>query len=290
MEKKVNMPKSVAHVYAKLEGTQIRQHFRFIYGQFVKAPGFIYRHETNDSLETGYPELVQFIRSLTGKKLHVLVYIHGYLGENPWFASLSGDVLHKRIFDVSSHDVQLVISLQWNSGWDYKYNRILAFEKGKHFGQWLKNIQFLIKENGKVPVFSSLIHSMGHIVFDGILQEVSSGMERLHWNEVFLCAGDMPSNHFLHGYRHLPSLARDVHVFFHANDRTLGIANRFMPFHRLGIYGREDGHHFDNVHDVDVTALTDDDDALGSSISHHRYYYGSSFVTTYINKWLGKKN
>ena len=282
------LPKSIQHVFAKLEGTQLQGNFRFTYGQYIKAPGFIYRRESKHSLETGFSDLLHFARSLPGEKLHILIYIHGYLGENPWFASLSGDVLHHRIFDVPNHDVQMVISLQWDSGWDYKHNRVLAFEKGKYFGQWLQNINSILKDAGKIPVFSSLIHSMGHIVWDGILNVVSSGHGRIYWNEVFLCAADMPSDYFLKGYRHLASLARNVHIFFHAKDRTLSIANRFTPFHRMGIYGREDGLHFDNVHDVDVTELTDDDDALGSSISHHRYYYGSRFVTAYINKWLGK--
>src|SRR5690606_33925468 len=116
----------------------------------------------------------------------------GFLGENPWFASLSGGTLHQRIFDHPDHDVCLVISLQWDSGWGYIENSGLAFRKGLRFGEWLNTIHSVLLKCGKPVVFSCLAHSMGNIVFDGLVQSLQSDRSKLKWNQIFLCAADMP--------------------------------------------------------------------------------------------------
>ena len=47
----------------------------------------------------------------------------------------------------------------------------------------------------------------------------------------------MPTDVFEHTLSHLPSIAKDVHVLFHREDKTLRFANVLIPFPRLGIYG-----------------------------------------------------
>lgn len=279
------MEKKVLHFFLRLSGISLEKPFSLESGQYVQSNGFLYKTESQKNHINGISEK---LTSLSGKNIHVLIYIHGYLAENPWFASLSGYQLQKNIFENNNHDVNLVFSLQWDSGIHYNDNRKLAFQKGKSFAGYLSTINDILKQNHNKVQFSFLLHSMGNIVFQGLISEKKLMSETLTVNQIFLCAADVSSHIFDEEFSELVTYCRRVHIFFHRNDKTLRIANLFSPFHRLGIYGHEGHLPSDIVKNIDVTYMSDDDTAIGSRFSHHRYFYGSKNVRDYINAQLGK--
>jgi esterase/lipase superfamily enzyme len=165
----------------------------------------------------------------------------------------------------------------------------LAREKGRQFKSVIEKLNQRAKSLGKQPAFSFLLHSMGNIVFEGLVEGIIKENKLWQTRQVFCCAADLESAVFDGGLRLLPEIAGDVHVLFHAEDKTLRVANMMQPFHRLGIYGREDVNKAQNIHSLDATLISEDDMAVGSRFSHHRYFYGSKNVVRYINEWLSKR-
>lgn len=276
------------HLFYAINGTSPEGPFTVSAGQYGVSKGFLYRQKPTSDEEAWLDNVANIIDALDSDNLHILVYIHGYLAENPWFASLSGYTLHKEIFDQSAHDVNLVVSLQWDSGFNYTRNRNLAREKGRQFRSVVVRLNERAKNMGKKPAFSFLLHSMGNIVFEGLVEGIKKEKELWHTRQVFCCAADLESDVFDGGLRHLPEIAVDIHVLFHAEDKTLRVANVMQKFRRLGIFGREDLNKARNVHSLDTTLISEDDMAVGSRFSHHRYFYGSKNVANYINRWLSK--
>jgi esterase/lipase superfamily enzyme len=279
MEKKIN------HFFIQLSGITLGKPFTYESGRYVKSNGFLYKSESEKN-DIGL--IKEKISGLAGQNIHALVYIHGYLAENPWFASLSGYNLQKNIFENTGHDVSLVLSLQWDSGFQYNENRKLAYQKGKMFADYIRILNDIITQNNSKVRFSFLLHSMGNIVFQGLFSEkkILSGI--LPFHQVFLCAADLSSHIFEQDFSDLHKYCREIHIFYHEKDKTLRIANAFTAFHRLGIYGNEGKFNSQNIKNINVTNIADDDTAIGSRFSHHRYFYGSKKVRDYINSQLGK--
>jgi hypothetical protein len=298
------LTKKTHHYFLRARGLETGKTFSITGGIYKLSKGFIYKEKVVQDSDLWQQLVLNSLQSQVKTKQHIIVYIHGYLAENPWFASLSGYSMHQEIFDDLSHDVSQVLSLQWESGLYTVENRNLAFEKGQFFDKQLTLLNGACLQKGIQLTVSFLVHSMGNRVLEGFTHSWKQNQPDYLVNQIFLCAPDVPTDVFEHTVSHLPAIAKDVHVLFHREDKTLRFANVLIPFPRLGIYGntqievdaplkskaeKKDKEKQGKVHFLDVTGMTDDDTALGSRFSHHRYFYGSKNVVQYINSWLGKK-
>lgn len=298
------LTKKTHHYFLRARGLETGKTFSITGGIYKLSKGFIYKEKVVQDSDLWQQLVLNSLQSQGKTKQHIIVYIHGYLAENPWFASLSGYSMHQEIFDDLSHDVSQVLSLQWESGLYTVENRNLAFEKGQFFAKQLNLLNEACLKKGIQLTVSFLVHSMGNRVLEGFTHSWKQNQPDYLVNQIFLCAPDVPTDVFEHTLSHLPSIAKDVHVLFHREDKTLRFANVLIPFLRLGIYGntqievdaplkskaeKKGKEKKGKVHFLDVTGMTDDDTALGSRFSHHRYFYGSKNVVQYINSWLGKK-
>lgn len=298
------LTKKTYHYFLRARGLEIGKTFSVTGGVYKLSKGFIYKEKVVQDSDLWQQLVLDSLESQGKKKQHIIVYIHGYLAENPWFASLSGYTMHQEIFDDLSHDVSQVLSLQWESGLYTIENRNLAFEKGKFFDKQLTLLNEACLQKGIHLTVSFLVHSMGNRVLEGFTHSWKQNQPDYLVNQMFLCAPDIPTDVFEHTLSHLPAIAKDVHVLFHKEDKTLRFGNVLIPFPRLGIYGntqievdapfktkavKKDKEKKGRVHFLDVTGMTDDDTALGSRFSHHRYFYGSKNVVKYINEWLSTK-
>ena len=281
--------KNTEHLFYSLKGTSPEGPFLVSAGLYRVSKGYLYRDIITSDEAEWLDIAMNACNNLHSDNLHVLVYIHGYLAENPWFASINGYTLHEEIFDIATHDINVVLSLQWDSGFQYTRNRMLAFKKGLVFQSLLKKVDEKSKAAGKTVTFSFLLHSMGNIVFEGLMYGIEKGKAPWQTRQVFCCAADLASNIFDSGLHHIPDIAADIHVLYNQEDKTLRLANLMQNFRRLGIYGREDQNNAENIHSLDATRVSSDDRAIGSRFSHHRYFYGSKKVVNYINKWLSKR-
>ena len=150
----MQIKKQPVHLFYALNGTIPGGPFTVSAGQYGVSKGFLYRQKTTTDEEVWLDNVSNRIGALDSDKPHILVYIHGYLAENPWFASLSGYTLHEEIFDESIHDVNVVLSLQWDSGFHYPRNRHLAREKGRKFNSLIEKLNRRVKIASKQPAFS----------------------------------------------------------------------------------------------------------------------------------------
>ncbi|MFZ1705281.1 MAG: alpha/beta hydrolase [Saprospiraceae bacterium] len=284
---RVNNVKSILHFFYQLNGLNLDKPFEQEGGEYKKRFGFLYKSNKSKKADFWKKFWFKKQRKHPEQPLHVLFYIHGYLAENPWFASLSGYSMQRDIFEHKQHGVNLVFSLQWDSGYLYDDNRVLAYEKGKQFGNWILGVIGELQQNQNDVKISFLNHSMGNIIFSGVYNSFKNADNPIKINQLFLCAADLSTDVFEQELLDIHQHCRDVHVLFHTKDKTLRVANAFSPFPRLGIFGLSSKSTASNVHLLDVTEIAEDDNALGSRFSHHRYFYGSKNVRTYINKYLG---
>ncbi|MBK8621179.1 MAG: alpha/beta hydrolase [Saprospiraceae bacterium] len=298
------LTKKADHFFLRVNGLDLHKSFVATGGIYKLSKGFIYKDKVVEGAGNWQKLVLDSLQNQGRKNLHILIYIHGYLAENPWFAALSGYTMHQEIFDDPSHDVTQVCSFQWESGLYTIENRNLAFAKGRFFEHQLSLLHETCFEQGIHLFVSFLAHSMGNRVLEGFTHSWKQTPPAYQVNQMFLCAPDVPADVFEHSFSHLSGIAKDIHVLFHKEDKTLRFANVLIPFPRLGIYGNtqieidaplktkaesKEKAKKGRVHFLDVTGMTDDDTALGSRFSHHRYFYGSKNVVKYINNWLGKK-
>jgi hypothetical protein len=231
-------------------------------------------------------DIRQMIDSLPEGKKDVLFYIHGYMADNPAFVKESGYVLQKEYFDHKDSPYAFVISLQWDAPADYRRSRSVALEKGTHFAVLVNDLYKIFEEQGIAPEFSFFCHSMGNRVFEGLYDSLITINPDIHLDKVFLMAADLESDIFNDRFSTMPAVANRIYIYNNLNDRTLAMANAFVPYKRLGIFGPEKSScQNDNIQTVDVSDM-DDDETLAGRMSLHRYYYDSPMVRSKIRNQM----
>lgn len=223
-----------------------------------------------------------------GKK-DVLFYIHGYMADNPTFVKESGYVLQKEYFDQKDSPYGMVISLQWDAPADYKKSRSVALEKGYNFAVFVNDLYGIYEEKGITPEFSFFCHSMGNRVFEGLYDSLKTINPDMHLDKVFLMAADLESDIFNDRFSTMPAVANKIYIYNNLNDRTLAMANAFVPYKRLGIFGPDKSSCLtDNIQTVNVSDM-DDDETFAGRMSLHRYYYGSPVVRSKIRNQMAEQ-
>lgn len=227
-------------------------------------------------------DLMKEMGAMPEGKRSILFYLHGYMADNPTFVKESGYIMQKEYFDREESQYGMVISLQWNAPPDYRKSRGLALDKGKAFASLVDELYRISIENRITPEFSFFCHSMGNRVFEGLYTHWAAINPDHQSDNIFLLAADLEYDIFADRFSSLPSRANQIYIYNNLNDRTLAMANVFVPYKRLGIFG-PDNESFQaaNVHVVDVSDM-DDDETFAGRMSLHRYYYGSPGVRAKI--------
>ncbi|MBK9256888.1 MAG: alpha/beta hydrolase [Saprospiraceae bacterium] len=256
----------------------------FISGEKLKKEKF------DGSLHEWKKALKAEIERLNPDKKGVLVYIHGFMGDNRFFSEESGYVLQKQLFDQENHAYGLVLSLQWEAKLDYPKAKAGALAKGEWFAEVIEEIH---KSQSLVfgsPQISFLCHSMGNRVFEGIYQEIVQNHPEFQINQLFLMAADLESDIFDKNFSDIAARSNEVVIFYNSNDRTLAMANAAIQYRRLGVFGPESKHELpSNIFSVNVSDMNDDETFAGK-LSLHRYYYGSPSVRRKLLEWMTHTN
>jgi hypothetical protein len=233
--------------------------------------------EINYTLEKCLEEII----SNTNKG--VLIYIHGFQADNYFFDRIGGYDISSKLFLPVQNKYDTVISLRWNSPPIYRMAREVAKEKGARFGSALNSTLELL--NRKKIKISFLNHSMGNRVFFNLANALNIEATQ-SIDKVFCMAGDYESKEFAE--TDFPQLNRKnkdtlFYIYYRSDDNTLQIANKNIPYKRLGLTGAKITH--DNITEINCTGLTDGKGVI-DNIFKHRYFYTSPSIINELIEYL----
>lgn len=230
------------------------------------------------------------IDQLSPSKNGLIVYIHGYQGDNKYFIQQSGYVIQNDIFDQKAHHYGMAISLQWKSVLPYDTAVKNAYEKGKNFVNHLDSIYIYLKAKHPEAPVTFITHSMGNRVWQGIFENWIILRPDVFINNSIMFAADLESNIFCNGFSGIEKSVGKVYIYHNLSDRTLQMANAMKPHQRLGIIGPDLPlpETLDTVLVVRNATEIKDDESFAGKLTFHRYYYGSPTIRKEIVDILSK--
>ena len=224
------------------------------------------------------------LASLPEDKRNILIYIHGMWAHRDYYQE---EVLTKFEEDILSSDNNpygVVISMIWYSGLSYFSNVDQANAVGRYYYSLFNDI--LSIETDKKSI---ICHSMGNRVFQGMISQIPS-LELYPYkiDQVIFAAADLEENIFDQGepLDSIGTIVMETIIYVHNNDRSLGMSKALNENARLGL--NADGQTCKDNTDiiiVDVSTVNDDE-GIGPSLSHHRYFYSSPTVRNDIRLFL----
>ena len=225
-------------------------------------------------------DIKKSIDQLSQTKNGLIVYIHGYQGDNKYFVQQSGYVIQSDIFDNAAHNYGLAISLQWKSVLPYDTAVKNAYEKGKNFVNLLDSIYIVLKSIHPEAPVTFITHSMGNRVWQGIFENWVKKRPDVYINNSIMFAADLENNIFCNGFSGIEKSVGKVYIYHNLSDRTLQMANALKSHQRLGIAGPElpIPASLDSVLVVRNATEIKDDESFAGKLTFHRYYYGSPTI------------
>jgi len=281
----------LAHLYVKIEGSE-ESKFKLEYGQITYDDDYAPKQVSDPDISS-MDDLIEVIfdkleEENTSDKLNIL--IHGIWADKKiaWERMIKN--LSKDTFDNGDRKQKVILSIIWDSSFDYKKGVRIARIKGDYLSSFLKD---LIDKNDSEYKINFLCHSMGNRIFQHMINESDLIDEGEILIDQFVSVGaDIESNTFekgepLHG---LNEIINDITIYIHNNDRTLGMSQALNAQERLGLSGVPDITALpDNYRTIDVSVITDHDD-ITSKIGNHRYFYTSPSVRKDLGRVLWEKD
>lgn len=222
-------------------------------------------------------------------KKGVLFYTHGFQADNKQFEKVTTKFLHDEVFSKITDKYDVILSLKWTSGLEYKNSVQTALNKGAQFMPMVDSILSSLRITNPQLNVSFINHSMGNRVFEGMMVEQKNQKREWHINNVLMYAADIESNVFFTTLSHLPPQAKKCFVFYNIDDRTLAVAKMLKDHNRLGIVGHERKDELPpNVILVNTTGLKDNK-GLAASFTLHRYFYTSESIRTQMCEILNEE-
>ncbi len=236
-------------------------------------------------------EIKRSIDHLSSGKNGLIVYIHGYQGDNKYFVQQSGYKIQSDIFDKSEHDYGMALSLQWKSVIPYDTAVKNAYEKGKNYVKLLDSIYIALKSKHPDAPISIIAHSMGSRVWQGIFENWVILRPDLYIDNSIIFAADLESNILGTGFSGIEKSVGKIYIYYNLLDRTLQMANALKSHKRLGIYGPDLPlpPALESVVELRNATEVDDDESFAGKLTYHRYYYGSPSIRKEIIEILNKK-
>jgi esterase/lipase superfamily enzyme len=236
------------------------------------------KQKTNMDEDAWMVTIKKNIDSLTSDKNSIIIYIHGYQGDNKYFMQQSGYILQETIFDSTAHSYGMAISLQWTSVIIYDNAVQNAYKKGSNFVATLYEINNYLKVKHPAAKVTFLCHSMGNKVFQGIYEHWIKMDTSLVLENVIMMAADLPADIFKDDFPNLSNHVRKLHIYHHLGDKTLQMANAMKSHQRLGIIGPEPSNPLKNGMFIRNATKVSDDESFAGKLTNHRYYYGSPTI------------
>ena len=249
---------------------------RYEFGDFSMAADKIVKSNITTEKDAWLHKIDTNLATLHPNKAGIIIYIHGFQGDNKYFVQSSGYLLQKDIFNNSAHDYGMTVSLQWKSSIIYQDAVQTALQKGKNMVDIVEEIYQKQQKLYPGAPISIICHSMGNRVWQGLYDSWVDKNKSIRIENVFFFAADLEYDIFDTGFENIQDHVAQSYVFYHRADRTLQMANALKEHKRLGIYGTSP--HTDLVSKhitlIDATDIKDEETFAGK-LSLHRYYYGS---------------
>lgn len=281
----------LTHFYIKIEGSHEAE-FKMEYGRVTYDNEYEPKREADPAIKS-MDSLISLIFSTlseknTSDKLNIL--IHGIWADKKFAWEKMIQSLSRDTYENGDNQQKVILSIIWDSSYDYKKGVRIARLKGDYLSSFLKDI---IEENDKKYKINFLCHSMGNRVFQHMINESDLIDENEKIIDQFVSVGaDIESNTFEKGeplYK-LDEIINDITIYIHNNDRTLGMSQLLNSAERLGLSGVPDITALpDNIRTIDVSMITDHDD-LTSKIGNHRYFYTSPSVRKDLSRVIWEKD
>ncbi len=240
------------------------------------------------------------------KSRDLLIYVHG-------FANQAEDLkehlqfLRKNFAANKDSPIDEVLIFYWTTNgkatpWDYYSDQNDSIVAGLALSRLFLKLDQFYKEFFKVNITTRqtenefcgnnlhlMCHSMGNKVLKNMIDVLTENY-RLNRNisELILIAPDTDNDLFEKGksFEQLTLIAERVHVYINKNDKILRkIANRINKKNRLGL-GASSPVNIQNVHFVDVTKATEEQD---HNYGQHWYHQNILEVTEDINSIFLRK-
>ncbi|MEM9549407.1 MAG: alpha/beta hydrolase [Bacteroidota bacterium] len=282
---------NLTHYYVKIDGAK-EANFELEFGKLKYDEKYAPKRVEDESINSLDNLLFAIFTSLceenTSDKLNIL--IHGIWADKKFAWEQMVKNLSRDTYANQDGKQKVILSIIWDSSFDYKKGVRIARLKGDYLSTFLKD---LIEKNNAQYKINFLCHSMGNRVFQHMINE----SDLIEKGEViidqFVSVGaDIESNAFeegepLHG---LHTIINDITIYIHNNDRTLGMSKLLNSRKRLGLNGVPDISKLpENMRIIDVSVITDHDD-LTSKIGNHRYFYTSPSVRKDLGRVLWNKD
>jgi len=253
------------------------------YGDFTMMSDKIAKANITTNRQLWLDNVNTKIDSLQRHKAGILIYIHGFQGDNKYFVQSSGHILQKNIFDNAAHEYGMTVSLQWKSPLIYPDAVQTALQKGQNMAAIIDNIYQKQQQLHPGAPISIICHSMGNRVWQGLYDAWVQRNKNVRIANVFFFAADLEHDIFDTAFDDIETHVGHSYVVYSRQDRTLHMANALKDHKRLGIFGTSPDTDLvsKRITLIDATDIKDEETFAGK-LSLHRYYYGSPTMRSKI--------
>lgn len=260
------------------------------YGDFTMMSDKIAKSHITKDKKVWLEKIDTSLTKLDPKKSGILIYIHGFQGDNKYFVQSSGHTLQKDIFDNAAHEYGMTVSLQWKSPLIYPDAVQTALQKGQNMAAIIDTIYQKQQQLHPGAPISIICHSMGNRVWQGLYDSWVQRNKNVRITNVFFFAADLEHDIFETAFGDISSHIGHSYVVYSSQDRTLQMANALKDHKRLGIFGPSPDTDLVSKHItlIDATDIKDEETFAGK-LSLHRYYYGSPTMRERTVKILSGK-
>ncbi|MDF1696420.1 MAG: alpha/beta hydrolase [Saprospiraceae bacterium] len=283
--------KDLSHYYIKVDGNK-PSNFKVEFGQIEYNDKYFPKRVPKKDIGSMEQLTHQLYSSLsepnTSEKLNI--FIHGIWADSKFAWEEMIKSISKDTYENNDGKQKIMLSIIWDSSIDYKKGVRIARLKGDFLSPFVTSLLTSNTSNYKI---NFLCHSMGNRVFQHIINESDLIDQNTILIDQFVSIGaDIESNTFekgqpLHG---LNQIVKDITIYIHNNDRTLGMSRLLNSSDRLGLNGVPDITALpENYRTIDVSLIKDHDD-LSSKIGNHRYFYTSPSVREDLKRVLWSKD
>ncbi|MBC7886065.1 MAG: alpha/beta hydrolase [Saprospiraceae bacterium] len=283
------------HFYIYDTGKHASDH-QYKYGDYDFQNDKIIKQRETDIEKTFLSSVTDTIKSLRADKAGVIIYIHGFQGDNKFFVQSSGFIIQRNVFDHPEHRYGMGISLQWKSSLAYQDAVLTALEKGAQMAPIIDSLYRIIRQYHHHAPVSILCHSMGNRVWQGLYEQWININQEFYLENVLMFAPDLEADIFETNFESIEKHCGQIHIYHNLTDRTLQMANAMKEHKRLGIYGPmvdSNKPPFSNelLIKMKIRNVTDikDEETFAGKLSLHRYYYGSPSIRKEIVEILSGK-